>query len=83
VSKVRVQLKLKGLNALMTSAPVQAEVDRVGRRIARSAGDGFAYSEAKPHKWTARGFVQTNSPEGARRQAEDAVLERAMSGAKQ
>lgn len=79
MSQVRVRLKLKGLNELMTSAPVQAEVDRAGRKIAAAAGDGFAYSQPKPHKWTARGYVQVNSDDGARRQAEDAVLERAMS----
>lgn len=82
MADVRVKLKLSGLNKLMRSAPVQAEVDRVGRRIARNAGEGFAYSTPRPHRWTARGFVQTDSVEGARRQAEDAVLERAMSAAK-
>lgn len=79
MADVRVRLKLKGLNQLMTSAPVQAEVDRAGRKIAAAAGDGFVYTYRKPHKWTARGFVQVNSEDGARRQAEDAVLERAMS----
>lgn len=83
MADVRVKLKLPGLNKLMRSAPVQAEVDRVGRRVAAAAGEGFAYSTPRPHKWTARGYVQTNSADGAKRQAEDAVLERAISEARQ
>lgn len=75
----RVKLNLKGINALMTSQPVQAEVARRAHRMAREAGDGFE-AVVKPHRWTARAFVQTDldNPDGARRQATDHVLERVL-----
>ena len=76
---VTVKLDLRGLNALMTSAPVQARVDAAGERIAAAAGEGFEYTPgSKRHPWVARGYVQTNSYEGRRRQARDAVLERSL-----
>lgn len=78
MADVRVVLKMRGLNELMRSAPVQSMLDQRGRRMAAEAGDGFAYV-SRPHRWTARGFVQTNSAEGARRQANEAVLERVVS----
>lgn len=76
MAKVRVKLDLRGLNRLMSSKGVQDRVDEIGRSMADDAGAGFEYS-AGPHRWTARGFVQTNG-EGARRQAKDAVLERVV-----
>lgn len=72
-----VKLNLAGLNVLMTSPPVQAEVDRVGKRLAASAGDGFEYV-ARPHPYTARGYVQTANARAQRRQMRDAILERAL-----
>lgn len=76
MANVRTTLKLTGLNKLMRSAPVQRRVDALGRDMAAEAGPGFEYEGRKPHKWTARGFVQTSSRAGARRQAKEAVLER-------
>lgn len=69
----KIKIKLKGVNELMRSEPVQAEVDRVGRRMAAAAGAGVSYLP-KAHKWTARGYVQTTTAEGRRREAEDKVL---------
>lgn len=77
MADVKVKLKIKGINAVMKSAPVQSEVDRRAKRIADEAGDGFEYV-ARPHKWTARAFVQTNSRAGDLRQAKDNVLERSL-----
>lgn len=54
---VRVKLKLKGLNELMTSAPVQAEVNKRAAKIAASAGPKYRMV-VRPHKWTARAYVE-------------------------
>lgn len=76
--KVRsVELNLRGLNRLMASNSVQAEVDRVGQSMAANAGRGFEY-RSRRHKWTARGFVGTADAEGAKRQSDEAVLERVL-----
>lgn len=75
MKKVRVRLKLKGLNELMRSSAVQDRLDEVGESMASDAGDGFEYAPS-PHRWTARGYVQPSTGTGARRQAEDAVLDR-------
>lgn len=72
-----VNLNLPGLNALMTSAPAQAIVDRIGRQMAADAGEGFEYV-ARPHPHTARGYVQTTDARARRRQMRDAVLEQAL-----
>lgn len=74
----KIKLKLKGVNELMRSEPVQAHMDQVGRRMAAAAGPGISYLP-KPHKWTARGYVQTTTAEGRRREAEDKVLLSALS----
>lgn len=74
----KVKLKLKGVNELMRSEPVQSELDRVGRRMAAAAGDGVEY-QPRPHKWTARGYVQTRTASARRREAEDKTLTAALS----
>ena len=79
MAKVSVKLNLPGINRLMRSEAVQAQLDRLGQDMAADAGEGFEYV-AKPHRYTARGYVQVASGDGARRQARDAVLERVMTG---
>lgn len=74
----KVKLKLKGVNELMASAPVQAHVDQVGQNIAAAAGEGFEYTP-RTHKWTARGYVRAKTAEARRREAEDKVLTAALS----
>lgn len=74
---VRVKLRISGVREVLRSAPVQSEVARRAARIAAAAGDGFEMV-VKPHKYTSRAFVQTDSAAGAKRQAEEAVLQRAM-----
>lgn len=74
----RVTLNLSQINKLMTSPAVQRIVDDEGERMAAEAGDGFEYV-ARPHPFTARGYVQTDSASAARKQARDAVLERVAS----
>jgi hypothetical protein len=73
-----VQLNLRGLNVVMRAA--QPQLDVIGRRMAAAAGDGFEY-EPNPHPWTARGYVQTSSARGRRREAIDKVLTRTLGSA--
>lgn len=77
MADVRVKLKISGVRAVLTSAPVQSEVARRAARIAAAAGEGFEMV-VKPHKYTSRAFVQTVDEAGDKRQAEEAVLERAL-----
>lgn len=77
-----VRLNLRGLNAVMKSKPAQDLVDGLGKEIAAAAGDGFEYVR-RPHPWTARGYVQTVSARARRRQAREAVLERAIGAVRQ
>lgn len=73
----KVALKLRGLNALMTSPGVTAEVVRRARAMAQQAGENFE-ADIVPHRYTARAFVRPANAEGRKEQAEKAVLERVM-----
>lgn len=75
--KTKVNLKLQGLNRLMTSPPVTAVVAREAKALAQRAGNDFEFVIA-PHRWTARAYVRAANAEGARKQAGDAALERAL-----
>lgn len=77
MSNVTVKLKLKGINALMTSPGVTAEVARRVKRGASAAGSGFE-GVVVPHKWTARGYVRTRDDAGKRDQANNQSLMRAL-----
>lgn len=77
VSKIK--LKLPGINKVLQCA--QPVVDGAGGRMASAAGAGISYI-AKPHRWTARGFVQTTTREGRKREATDKVLTRSLSAGK-
>ena len=77
MGKPTVNLNLPGLNALMRSAEVQAEVNRRGQRIQAAAGENFEYV-ASPHRYTARGYVQVNGAAGAREEARDKRLTRSL-----
>jgi len=72
-----VKLNLSGINAVMTSPAAQALVDRLGKQVASDAGDGFEYVP-RPHRYTARGYVQTGDARARRRQAKEAALEGAL-----
>src|SRR5690606_33120383 len=56
---------------------VQSEIARRAHRMAASAGAGFE-AVVKPHKYTARAFVQTRDQVGRVRQATEAVLQRTL-----
>lgn len=75
--KPRVKLKLKGIREVMLSNGVRREVASLAKRMAEDAGEGFEYV-VKPHKRTARAFVQTADRTGRERQARDNVLERLL-----
>lgn len=77
MADVKVNLKLRGVNQVMTSAPVTAAVVREARRMAEQAGDNFEYN-VSPHRYTARAYVRPKNTEGRREQADNAVLERVM-----
>ncbi|MFZ4894638.1 hypothetical protein ACL9RL_09325 [Plantibacter sp. Mn2098] len=77
MQKPQVKLKMKAIRAVLKSNETQAEVARRARRMANAAGPGFE-SVVKPHKFTARAFVQTSNATGRRRQAKEAVLERSL-----
>lgn len=57
-----VKLKLRELNKLMRSAPVQSAVNAEGARMANRAGTKFRLTPS-PHKWTARAFVESKPGE--------------------
>lgn len=78
MADVKVKLKQKGIRETLKSSPVQADLARRAKRIADAAGEGFEMV-VKPHKYTSRAFVQTDTEEARKRQAEDAVLERSLS----
>lgn len=74
---IKVKLKLRGINAVMKSSEVQAEVVRRARRMANAAGEGFE-AVIQSGKYTARAVVRTADATGRKRQAEEAVLERSL-----
>lgn len=81
MADVRVQLRIGGISRLLRSRPVQKLVDDTGKRGAAAAGEGFEYV-AKPHRWTSRGYIQTDTARAMRAQAKHAVLEHAVSSMK-
>lgn len=80
VADVNVRLKLRGLNALMTSREVTAEVVKAANKIQRAAGDDFEVNIV-PHRYTARAYIRPKNARGARAEARDKVLTRALGAA--
>lgn len=72
-----VKLNLREINRIMSSEAAQRVVDEEGRAMSRRAGGDFEYV-ASPHKWTARGFVQPANFDGAKQEARDKRLTRAI-----
>lgn len=77
MADVKVKLKLREINKLMTSAPVVSMVAQRAKRIAAAAGPGFI-AVVNPHKYTARAYIRTDTQAARKRQAQDAVLERSL-----
>jgi hypothetical protein len=74
---VKVTLKLRGINAVMTSPGVVAEVTARAQRIKKAAGDHFEVA-VRPHRYTARAFVRSADFQGAHEEARDKRLTRAI-----
>lgn len=74
---VRVTLKLRGINAVMTSPGVTAEVISRAKKIQQAAGENFKVN-VSPHKYTARAFVVSANAEGAVEEARDKRLTRSI-----
>lgn len=76
---VRVKHNIKGIRKLMRSQPVADEIERVAKRMAGQAGEGFEY-EMNPYKYGARAFVQTDvdNSRGRERQADEHVLQQVV-----
>lgn len=81
MADVNVRLKLRGLNAVMTSREVTAEVVKAAQKIQRAAGDDFEVNVV-PHRYTARAYVRPKNARGAREEARNKVLTRALNAAK-
>lgn len=75
--KPQVKLKIRGVREVLRSQSVQADLARRARRGAQAAGPGIV-AIVKPHRYTARVFVQTENREGRIREAKDKVLNRAL-----
>ncbi len=74
---VSVRLNIRGINKIMTSPEVTAIVARRARMMAEQAGPDFE-ANIVPHKYTARAYVRAANAQGAKRQADEAVLERVL-----
>lgn len=77
MADTKVKLNLRGLNALMTSREVTAEVVKRAQAIQRAAGPNFEVNVV-PHKFTARAFIRPANVEGAKEEARDKRLTRAL-----
>lgn len=77
MANVRVKLKVGGVRALLRGPEVTAEVAKRVKRGAAAAGPGIE-GVVKPHKYTARGYVQTATEDGRKREANEKVLLRAL-----
>lgn len=77
---VSVKLNLRGINAVMTSRAVSAVVARKAKQMQEIAGPDFE-ANIVPHRYTARAYIRAANYEGAKRQASEKVLERALGAA--
>lgn len=80
-SNVTVRLKLRGLNALMTSRSVTSDVIKRAQAIQNAAGENFEVNVV-PHKYTARAFIRPKNYEGAVQEAREKRLLRAIDAAR-
>ncbi len=78
MTAIRIKLNLPGINELMKSAPVQADLNARAARIAAAAGEGFESGPGRPHPWIARAYVWAGTFEARRAEATDRALTRAI-----
>ncbi|QIK62339.1 hypothetical protein G7068_03290 [Leucobacter viscericola] len=80
MNDVRVKLKLSGLNKVMRSPAVQAEVNARAARVSAEAGPKYRMV-VYPHRYSARAFVEPVA--GAKiSDADNARLLRALNAAR-
>lgn len=77
MADVRVKLKMGGVRAILRGPEATSEIAKRVKRGAAAAGPGIE-AVVKPHKYTARGYVQTATAEGRKREANEKVLLRAL-----
>ena len=77
MSKVRIELNLAGINALMKSAEIEAALQDAGEAVASAAGADF---ETRTHKanWVSITNVYPASKDAARANYKDNVLVKAV-----
>lgn len=79
MARAKVTYNLPGINKVMRSDGVARVVRAKAREMAAAAGEGFeAVERPQPHPWTARAYVQVADEVGARREADEKVLNRVL-----
>lgn len=74
----KVKLNSRGIQAIMKSAGVKADLDRRARRIAAAAGPGVEAKPAESGAERARAAVVTTTYQGRLNEARDRRLSRAI-----
>ena len=75
--RIRVEINRKGVEALLKSAEVQADLERRAKAIADAAGPGMDV-DVRVGKTRARASVRTGTPEAIEAEATDKTLTRAI-----
>ncbi|QAB17136.1 hypothetical protein Leucomu_03645 [Leucobacter muris] len=75
--KNRARINLRSVNTIMSNQACQSLVDEVGEEMAGVADGNYEYV-SNPHRYVARGHVQTADAATARRDAETNELLRAL-----
>lgn len=80
---VEVKLKIKGVNAVMSGPGARRAVNAELYRRASAAGPGHRVvpAEAVVHPWVARGYIEQEDLEQARKDPNGLALLRAFGGA--
>lgn len=77
MAKIRIEMNRKGVEELLKSAEVQADLERRAKAIAAEAGPGMEV-DVRVGKTRARASVRTADFEAIRAEATDKVLTRAI-----
>ena len=77
MSKVKVEINLPGINAMMKSPPIASALQNAGNAVARAAGEGF---DARTHQasWVAIANVYADTKEAKKANRDDNVLLKAV-----
>ena len=82
MSKVKIELNLKGLNALMKSEEMQSVLNQAADKIAAAAGDGYEIEEAHPIRYIAISSVRAATFKARRDNLKNNTLLKAMGSVK-